>query len=88
MWNLSVIGATLHRQGTLREMRSMSAMVSTRLIRCRQQMQDCIGGAAHRHIECHRVFKCGFRGDIAWQDRRIILLVIAFCQINDQATCL
>ena len=28
MWNLSVIGATLHRHGTLREMRSMSAMVN------------------------------------------------------------
>ncbi len=34
IWYLSVIGATLHRQGTLREMRSMSAIVKSTSASC------------------------------------------------------
>ncbi|MNV16926.1 hypothetical protein D3C71_1077000 [compost metagenome] len=34
MWYLSVAGAALHRQGTLREMRSMSAIVKSTPASC------------------------------------------------------
>ena len=30
-----------------------------------QQMQYGVGGAAHRHVKAHGVFKCGFGGDVA-----------------------
>ena len=60
--------------------------IDVAFLRRRQQMQDRIGRAAHRDVQRHRVFKCFARGDIARQGRRIILLVITFGEVNDQAT--
>ena len=56
-------------------------------LRCRQQVQNGIGRATHRDIQCHGVLKRRFAGDIAWQRGSIILLVVAFGQFNDALAC-
>ena len=43
----------------------------------RQQVQDCIGGTTHRHIQGHGIFECRLRRDAARQHTGIILLVVA-----------
>ncbi|CCK16893.1 two component transcriptional regulator, winged helix family [Cronobacter universalis NCTC 9529] len=48
-----------------------------------QQMQDSVGGAAHRDVERHGVFKRRFARDIARQYAGVVLLVITFGERND-----
>ncbi len=55
-------------------------------LRRRQQMQDGIGGTAHGDIQRHGVFKSRLAGDIARQRGSVILLVIAFGQLDDTFT--
>ena len=45
-------------------------------------MQNGVGRAAHGNVERHGVFKRVFGGNIAWQHRSIVLLIIAFGQID------
>jgi hypothetical protein len=54
-----VAGATLAQAGTLRDMRSMSAMVKSTpaFARRGQQMQHGVGRAAHRNVERHGVLE-------------------------------
>src|SRR5690606_38910974 len=50
-----------------------------------QQVQHGVGGTAHSHVQGHGVFKSLIGGDVAWQDRFVVLLVVALGQIHDQA---
>ena len=61
--------------------------VHTRFIGGRQQMQNGVGRAAHGNVERHGIFKRVFGGDVAWQHRNIVLLVIAFGQIDYATAC-
>ena len=49
----------------------------------RQQVQNGVGGAAHGDIQRHGVLKRFFARDVARQRGYIILLVVAFGQLND-----
>ena len=51
-----------------------------------QQVQNSVGGAAHCDIQRHRVLKCGLAGDVARQRAGVVLLVVAFGQLNDALT--
>ena len=58
MWYLSVLGATLHSCGTVRERRSMSAMPKeSRPLAQSPEVQDGVGGAAHGDVQRHGVLK-------------------------------
>ncbi len=49
-------------------------------------MQNGVGGTAHGDIQRHGVFKRRFAGDIARQRAGIVLLVVAFGQLNNAFT--
>ena len=50
-----------------------------------EQMQHGVGGPAHGDIQRHRVLERLEGGDVARQDRGIILFIVALCQTNDGA---
>jgi hypothetical protein len=51
-----------------------------------QQVQNGVGGTAHGDIQRHGVFKRRFTGNVARQRTGIVLLVVAFGQLNDAFT--
>ena len=79
MWYFWVAGATLDRQGTRRETRSMSRHVEVHagFAGGGQQVQDGVGGAAHGHVQAHGVFKGFEGGDAARQHAGVVLFVVA-----------
>src|SRR5690606_19659768 len=52
---------------------------------CGQEVEDSVGGAAHGDVQRHGVFKRGKGGDGAWQNTFVVLLVIAFGNLDNQA---
>ncbi len=59
MCTSDLAGATLHRHGTLRDRRSMSAMVKSTLglVGGGEQVQHGVGRAAHGDVERHGVLE-------------------------------
>ena len=51
-----------------------------------QQVQYGVGGTAHGDIQRHGVFERGFTGNVARQRAGVVLLVVAFGQLNDALT--
>ena len=62
--------------------------VNLALMRGGQQVQHGVGRSAHRDIQPHGVFKGAESGDAARQNRIILALIMAFCQIHDLAASL
>ena len=60
--------------------------VDFRFLRRRQQVQNGVGGAAHGDIQRHGILKRRLAGNVARQRRSIILLIVAFSQLNDAFT--
>ena len=85
-WTSATEGATLHKTGTRRDSRSMSAMVKSisRLMRGGEQMQHGVGRAAHRNVERHGVLERLEIRDRARQHALVVLLVVAAGEIDDQ----
>ena len=48
-----------------------------------QQVQNGVGGTAHGDIQRHGVFERRFAGDVTRQRAGVVLLVVAFGQLND-----
>src|SRR5690606_3601499 len=55
-----------------------------RLLGGGQQVQDRVGGAAHRDVERHGVLEGRGGGDAAGQDRVVVLLVVAAGEVQDR----
>ena len=60
--------------------------VDFRFLCGRQQVQNGVGGAAHGDIQRHGILKRRLAGNVARQRRSIILLIVAFSQLNDAFT--
>ena len=73
-----------HRHAARQPVDIAHAEVHLGLLRSGQQVQDGVGGAAHRDVERHRVLERLERGDGAWQHAHILLLVIAAGEVDDE----
>ena len=60
--------------------------VDTTLLRCGKQMQHRVGGSTHGDVERHGVFESLEGGDGTGQCRRVVVVVIAPRQFDDQST--
>src|SRR5690606_23138783 len=60
------------------------AVGDLRLLGGGQQVQDRVGGAAHRDVERHGVLEGRGGGDAAGQDRVVVLLVVAAGEVQDR----
>ena len=52
-------------------------------LRCGQQVEHGIGRTAHGHVQGHGVFKGFEASNVAWQYAVVVLLVVAFGQVDD-----
>ena len=86
MCTSGLAGATLHSTGTRRDRRSMSlhGEVDLAFMRGGEQMQHGVGRAAHGDVERHGVLERLEARDAARQRGRVVLLVVAAGEIDDQ----
>jgi hypothetical protein len=59
--------------------------IHARLVGRSQQVQHRVGGAAHGDVQAHRILERREVGDVARQDARVVLFVMAPRDVDDQA---